>query len=74
MVSGFFELSAGAPRAIVRREGETEKYRWVSRIGARIDGEKSGPELFRDSVEPGSGTSAIVIGVLRRAHAQALHR
>ena len=37
-------------------------------------GEKSGPEVFRDSIEPGPGTNAIVTGELRTAYAQELYR
>ena len=73
MVARFFELSAGAPRPIGRRGGGT---RWDFVLFAirRAHGEKSGPELFRDLVEPGPGTIAMVIGELGRAHARALSR
>ena len=73
MVSPFFEPFAGAPRPIVRRDMETEPTWWVSRFDARM-GRKAVPNFFRDSVEPGPGTIAIVIGELGAAHAQALSR
>ena len=72
-MSGFFGLPAGAPRAMVRREGGTTwDFVLFARIGAH--GEKSGSEAFRDSIEPGPGTCAMMIGVLRRAIARALDR
>ena len=37
-------------------------------------GEKSGSEVFRDSVEPGPETCAMMIGELGAAHARALSR
>ena len=73
MVARFFELSAGAPRAIGRREGGTT-WDFVLFAIRCAHGEKSGPELFRDLIEPGPEASIIVIGVLRTAHAQEMDR